>query len=185
MSKNRLIFQNWIVDLGGEPGNIKNPEFVSIEDLPVIWQNDKNSFESSKNAEQQRIIENAVNDALKKLSENEREFIIRYYYMGENYNQISEKTNREIYKLAAMHKRAVIKLKTALKAFVMKNYGIKSAQNKECIICCSEHKDQINELIKKRDRRRTWSPIIKQLKKEFGIIIKTPQILIGHEKYHI
>ena len=33
MSKNRVIYQNWIVDLGGEPNKNKVPEFLSLDEL--------------------------------------------------------------------------------------------------------------------------------------------------------
>lgn len=55
-------------------------------------------------------IERAVRESLDKLDDDEKEVIIYYYFMGQSYAEISEKWNREVFKLASLHNRALKKL---------------------------------------------------------------------------
>ena len=167
MSKRKVVYQNWIVELGFDPliiGTL-NKEQINID-------------ESEK-------IEKAVREALNELDEEEKELIVHYYFMGKTYTEISEKSNREIFKLSALHKRAVKKLRNKLSKFVEKYYGIKSETNADCQICNHSNNTEINRLIFERDKTKTWKPILKILREKYSINLKTPQLLIGHEKYHI
>jgi hypothetical protein len=76
------------------------------------------------------------------------------------------------------------KLEKHLAAFVKKRFGIANEVKRPCIICQSPRLAEINKLIEQRDKAATWKPVMKRLLEEFGIEIKSPQMLIGHEKYH-
>ncbi len=112
------------------------------------------------------------------------EFIIRFYFMGQGYGEISEKSGRAVHKLEALHKRAIRKLKARLQTFVKKRYGLKSRKGGVCALCESPHRAAINEIITKRSQLMTWRPVLKEINKQFGLNIKSPQVLIGHQKYH-
>ncbi len=167
MSNTRLLFQNWIVDLGFDPGHKR----ILLDTDNVIIPNE-------------RIIK-AVRLALGKMSKNEREFIERYYFEGESYIKIGQALRWMPYRIEALHRRAVKKLRKHLAFFVKKEFGIEIEIEYECPICNSPSKGEINELIKVKKPEETWKKIIKTLKEKYGITIKTPQILIGHQKYHI
>ncbi len=189
MSPKRVIYQNWIVETGFDPSKTSNDfteNFIEILSLEDLIESDR-SGEILQNLENDDVkkLRQAVRDALEMLTEDEREFIIRFYFMGEAYADISEKSNRAIHKLSALHKRAVKKLKNNLTEYVALKYGIKNIEENSCSICESQYKTEINQLIKRRNKRKTWKPIMDEIKLKYNLKINPPQVLISHEKYHI
>ena len=191
MARKRIVFQNWIADLGFDPqdkdvGNPDSSEYwpeVSIEDLPTTSQA---GVDQTNRGDGGRIDElrEAVQKALDKLSENEREFICRFYFMGQSYREISEESGRAVYSLEALHGRAVKKLQKQLAAFVKKRFKVEIQDDRSCPICRSPHRLEIDGIIEQRDKTATWKPVMSRLCREFGIKVKSPQLLIGHQKYH-
>ena len=114
----------------------------------------------------------------------EREFIERYHFEGESYCRIAEAMGMRMAMIDGLHRRATIKLKKLLAAFMADEFNLKVEAGPECPICISQYRDEIDRLIASKQKEETWRPIIQKLKKEYGIVIKTPQILIGHQKYH-
>ena len=188
LAKNRLIFQNWLVDIGYDPklgGPHKNEiEQISIDELFESGFDITQEIPDSQQNNRAEIIEHAVKNALAKLNDDEREFIIRFHFMGEKYIEIAEKSERELYSLVSMHNIAVKKLKKYLGQFVKEQFDIKEPKQSNCLICNSPYKEEINKLVSERDSKSTWKHIIRHVAKEYNIKIKSPQILIGHEKYH-
>lgn len=135
-------------------------------------------------------LETTVEKALDKLNEEEKRFIQYFYYDCFSYEKISQILGKRKYKLEKIHKDAKEKLKLVLKSFVKKRFGISlsldaSAKDMDCIICKSPHTKKLDELIKKKKKNQTWSRLIKLFKKDYGVNIKTPQILITHQKKHM
>lgn len=192
MARKRIIFQNWIADLGfdpsdrsvGDPDSKKNWPEISIEDLPESSVQTGDTQASGRDETGSSELRRAVRVALDKLTEDEREFVCQFYFMGRSYREISEESARAVYSLEALHRRAMKKLEKHLAAFVKKRFGIANEVKRPCIICQSPRLAEINKLIEQRDKAATWKPVIKRLREEFGIEIKSPQLLIGHEKYH-
>ena len=114
----------------------------------------------------------------------EREIVERFHFIGQTYRQMSEGSGRSIHKLEAIHKRALRKLKKELSGFVNATFGIVLSDARPCPLCRSPERAKIDILIRNRPRKSTWREIIGELKEHYGIIIRTPQTLIGHEKYH-
>lgn len=188
MSQNRIIYQNWLVELGAEPEQIQKEGLTNLFSLEEMIEGNfdlSSEFQSERERAQLTELKEAVSTALKKLSEEEREFIIRFYFMGESYNDLSEKSHRSIHKLSALNKRATKKLQKYLAEFVQKRFGLVSPKNKDCPICQSEDCHQINDLIQQRDKTGTWRPLLKILREKYQLKIKSVQTVIGHEKYHI
>ena len=192
MARKRIIFQNWIADRGidpndrsaADPSAEENWPEVSIDDLPDSAAADANEPISARREAKAAELRQAVRAALDKLSEDEREFICRFYFMGRSYREISEESGRTVYSLEALHGRAMKKLEKYLAPFVKERFGIEPSLNQTCAICRSPHLAEINRLIEQRDKTATWKPVMKRLREEFGIKVKSPQLLIGHEKYH-
>ncbi|MCK5126362.1 MAG: hypothetical protein KAR42_08910 [candidate division Zixibacteria bacterium] len=164
MRKNRLIYQNWIVELGYDP---------------VLGRQD--SSQANYNPE----LISAVSTAMFSLNESESDFIRSFYLQGLTYRQISSITGKDIYRLEAIHHRAVLKLRTRLADYLRKRNLVELSHDKKCPICAHEKAKDINILITRKDKRETWRKIIKTLADEYSIKITTPQMLIGHAKYHI
>ncbi|MDF1545687.1 MAG: sigma-70 family RNA polymerase sigma factor [bacterium] len=182
MSQPRIIFQDWIVQLGYDPGH------------PRADAQSAESGEFKTSSQLAEEIGREVKKAMTRLAENEREFIRQYYYMGRTYQQIADATGRKLYRLEALHNRAVRKLKKQLTPFVKKRFGpldqFEQKQKTEresennCPICKSGQRIKVDRIIAGRDKSETWRPVIQKLKAEFNICVSSPQQLIGHEKYH-
>ena len=168
MSNKRVIYQNWIAELGLDPVQIK--KFF-----------DTVAGEAPSSAE----VDGEVRRAIESLGEEEMEFVIRFYFMGQSYYEISEKSGRAVYKLESLHKRANRRLKSRLRSFMRIKYGIKSKSGKPCALCRSPHRDAINGLIAGKKEKSTWKPVMKEIHRQFGIKIRSPQVVIGHLKYHL
>ena len=173
MTRGRITYRNWIVEYGRDPELPLDPASM----MPT-------SQKAHDNDEMREAVRQAVEEALDELPYSEREFIIRFHFMGESYRHLAEETGREIHKLEALHRRALRRLKNKLAPFVAERFGLGVASKRTCPICNSDNRSQIDGLIKARNRRQTWRPVMRQLRSRYGIVVKTPQILIGHEKYH-
>jgi len=185
MKKNKIVYQNWIVDIGYNPvekkSRLSEIKLCSLEDL--ITDGFDCIDDKTENIEQ-HVIEKAVRDALERLDDEEKELIVRFYFMGETYSSMTTQSNKDLHKLASLHQRAVRKLKKYLKKFVKEQYNLNPSDKPVCIICQSIYHPEINLLIKKRDKTKSWKPVIDVLKNKYNIKVTTPMILIGHEKYH-
>lgn len=170
MSPARLTFQNWIVAIGRDP-SIRYPQ------QPLIPSVDSAGETVDEVAE-------AVERAIETLTEQEKFFIIRFYYMGQGYAEMSRLSGRAKHRLAAIHRRAIRKLRTRLAEFVRGRFRVEMETGRDCVICQSPFRSEIDAVIAGRDRTRTWRAVIKVLKNRYSLTIKSPQILIGHEKYH-
>jgi len=167
MCKPRLLYQDWIVELGRDPHLIELNRFNNVPEPVNV-----------------RIID-AVRSALKRLSSAEREFIELYYFRGCSLREIAAILHKRATRMPGLHRRALNKLKRELASFVREEFGIDTATGMNCLLCNSPHRMEIDRLILAKPERETWKRIIRILKNEFNIEITTPQILIGHLKYHI
>jgi hypothetical protein len=141
------------------------------------------SCEADKGADSE--IDKRVKRALAELSENEREFIVHFYFMGQTEQQIAKATGRTVVRLHTLHGRAVRKLRRSLGGFVAEWFGLEvDGQASGCPVCESEFAAEIDRIIANRDRKATWRPVMRQIHERFGIQIRSPQVLIGHERYH-
>lgn len=192
MSSNRIVYQNWIVELGRDPDrppdipgpDLDRSDFISLDELPEMSAARDKSNPAGSDFERVAAIREAVGCALEQLSDDEREFVERFYYIGQSYQRISQKSGRAIYKLEAIHKRAIKKLRKLLAPTVATMFGLTAGDNPRCVVCNSEYRGEIDRLIASREPRATWRPVIQTIKKKYGLIITTPQTLIGHRKYH-
>lgn len=167
MAKGKIIYQNWIVDIGIDPGQVGKLQIQSDLIKP----------------DQEVISE--VRAALEKLEPQESEFIESYYFQGKTYREIAKIQDRRISRIEGLHRRSLAKLKKYLARFVKERFDIKVEIGRDCIICNSPHKGKINKLIIIKKKEETWKNIIRILRDKYQLQIKTPQILIGHQKYHL
>ncbi|UCE25613.1 MAG: sigma-70 family RNA polymerase sigma factor [Candidatus Zixiibacteriota bacterium] len=170
MPSGRLIYQNWIAERGPlpHPGDWTllwlEPDTTTVEELDGLRE--------------------MVAQAVESLDEQERFLIFRYYYLGESLSQMSLLSGRARYRLAAMHQRALRKLKRSLAGLVKARYGLTVQSYRTCPVCESSNREEIEAVLRSRDWQRSWRPVMELLRKRYGVIISTPQVLIGHEKYH-
>lgn len=129
-------------------------------------------------------IERAVREALERLSDDERELVMLHYFDGLSLVEIARRADRAAYKVETMHRRAIAKLRRSLAAFVEAEFEITMPVD-DCPLCRSRHRGSIDQIIRERDRRRTWAPVLRCLRDEFGIEHLSVQRLIGHVRYHL
>ena len=169
---NKILYHNWIVDLGYNPGEINN--------------NTDLRFPGTSEEIQDSEVREEVNKALNQLSGEEKELIVRYHFMGESFQQIAQRTGRAPHKLTARHGKILLKLKDMLAEYVERKYKIVSQNSfPGCPICESDKKEELDDLIAKRNKKKSWRPIMAVLKNKYGLTIRYPQILKSHEKYHM
>jgi actin-related protein len=88
-------------------------------------------------------------------------------------------------RLERIHNSALEKLKFSLKEFVSQRYKIKIFPEGKCLICSHPEREKLDELIKTKKEEETWKKILRLFKEEFNLEVKTPQILINHQKKHM
>ncbi len=168
MSKPRLLYQDWIIEKTADP---------RLEELYDCLTDENGGYNPA-------IIE-AVRTALEKLTEEEREFIICYYFRGLNLVETASELNRKSTRMDGLHLQAVKKLKKHLAGFVEAEFGIKTEGTKPCPVCISRYRREIEKIIASKAPSVPWSAVLAELKRKFGIIIRAPQVLISHRKYHV
>ena len=160
------------------PKKVMHYDWIYLTLREGIWQNGEQS-------ERQKRIVAAVRTELDKLTEAERDFIEMFWFEGRSMAEISAVTGKPVYKLEGLNKRIIRKLKNRLAEFVESEFGLKHEVGSKCPICRHPRRDEIDRMILAKKPHQTFSSIITVLKRDYGIIIKTPQIIIGHRKYHI
>jgi len=190
MSGNRVVYQNWIVELGRDPETSAAPSGEEWSDAR-LFPLDHPAVANLTSAdgrptgdEPRESIRRRVGAALDELDDDERELVIQFHFMGESYRRISEKSGRSIHKLEAMHKRSLRKLRKNLAEFVGETFGVSPRSAPDCPVCRSPHAAELDEIIRRRDRTATWRPILSLFRTRYKLYIGSPQVLIGHEKYH-
>lgn len=155
----RITFQDWIVELGLNRSAFFPPA------VPA------------------RDIDQAVETALARLPDEEREFVVRFHFMGESYRELAEATGRPVYRFEAIHRRAFRRLRGLLGPFVHERFGLDEKES-TCPLCRSTERQAIDRLLAGKSERLTWRPIIRHLQNQFGIHVTTPQMLISHVQFH-
>ena len=191
MAAGRIIYRNWIVELGRDPKRLRQAPLDEPSERIFSESDRRTDIGDTQTAgglaeaiRRQELIQTEVRRALETLADQEREFVVCYYFLGHSYREISERSGRAVYKLEALHRRALRRLKRELRWLVHDLFGIKTPRRSRCPICDSPLRAQIDRLIAERDRLATWRPVIKELRDRYGLTVKSPQVLIGHEKYH-
>ena len=125
-----------------------------------------------------------VAEALQRLESDESEIIVQLYFLGRSLEEISRRSGRQRHRLYTLHRRALSKLRWCLQPYAAQRYGL-PVKRPECPLCDSPYCEEINELIRNRDRTRTWKPVLDEIRDKYGIDMRGPQRLIGHERYHM
>ena len=160
------------------PKKIVHYNWIYLTLREGIWQN-------SEASEKQKRIIKAVRTEIDRLSEIEREFVEMFWFEGRSLADIARVTGKQVYKLEGLSKRINRKLKNRLAGFVDSEFGLKAETGAKCLICNHPQRAKIDRMILAKKPQQTYKQIITTLKEEYGIIIKTPQMIIGHRKYHI
>jgi RNA polymerase sigma factor (sigma-70 family) len=132
MSSSRVVYQNWIADLGRDPAvpiDSFYPNEVGGQPDGRVDELERFTARLPDSQELQRVdrIRAAVTQALSKLSANEREIVEQFHFMGRTYSEIAELSGRAPHRLDALRQRALRKLRKILAPLVKELYGLGSA----------------------------------------------------------
>ncbi len=158
----RIVFLDWIYEVGSQ-----------------------NVFGQQGKSKLQKEIIAKVREAVESLPADERDFISMYWFEGKSLKELSELLGRKPHKLDGMNRRIIKKLKRKLAKYVCEQFGIVEQEVSRCIICSHPERKEIDRILLAKKADETFRPIYKLLSEQFGLKISTPQILIGHIKYHI
>jgi RNA polymerase sigma factor (sigma-70 family) len=164
---------------------IRALNWVTGKEEPDFVLSEKELLEKLKDEESKLELEEKVAKALDKLDSVEREFIRYFYFDCLSYNQISKFLSKTKDRLERIHRSALEKLKTCLKDYILQRYKIRVPLEKGCLICSHPSRKELEELIKAKKKEETWKDVLRIFKKEYNLEIKTPQILINHQKKHM
>lgn len=181
MGKNRILLQNWIVDLGFDPrqGSLPWPDGGS-DNGPSESTNPSGDPADDNTGR----IRQEVEAALKQLPEEERELIERFHFMGQSYRELSERSGRAEYRLESIHRRGLRRLRRLLAPLVKELYGLSDNSSTSCPLCQSPRRAEIDRLILLKPESDTWRPTMMKLREVFGIAVRSPQMIMGHKRYH-
>jgi len=167
--RKRIRALNWVT--GKE-----EPDFASAE-IELV--------EKLKDEESRIELEKKVAKAMDKLDSLEKEFIRYFYFDCLSYNRITQLLDKTKDRLERVHRSALEKLRFCLKDYVSQRYKLIIPQEKRCMICSHSSRKELEDLIRAKKKEETWKKILRIFKQKFNLEIKTPQILINHQKKHM
>lgn len=159
------------------PRKIIHQDWIYRTERPGIW-------EKKASSPRQERIRQMVREELQKLAFHEREFVELYWFQGRSMGEIAVLLGKKPYKLECLNRRIHRKLKSRLTDFVNSEFGLNIEKNPGCVLCGHPRRAAIDDLLKSKKPEETFKRIIKTLRAEFGVKVGTPQIIIGHMKYH-
>jgi len=170
--RGRIRYLNWALESSGMTG---------LEGLKPNL-NEKENLEKMKKDEE---LEKKVNQALDRLDQIERKFILYFYFDCLSYEKITLLLKRRKDKLQRIHQNALNKLKLILKDYVEKRFKLGVEDENNCIICQSPYREELDKIIRGKRKEETWKRIIRILQDHYDLRIKAPQTLIGHLRKHM
>ena len=157
----RVLYLDWIYEVG------RTKLFAEIGPTPS----------------QNQIIEK-VREAVSALPESEQEFVRLYWFEGHSLAELSKLLGRRQHKLDGLNRRILRKLRSRLADYVRESFGVDTSESRECVICSHPHRVEIDQILSTKTEQETFRRIYRELSERLGLRISTPQILLGHMKYH-
>ena len=145
----------------------------------------RNLFDTGEQTVLAKEIVEEVNRAISKLAERDREFVRLYWFEGRPIDELASLFGKSRHNIESLNKCILRKLKTRLAAYVKERFGIDVDSERKCPICYHPERAAIDDLLLAKKESETFKPIYRELRERFGLKVSTPQILIGHMKYHI
>lgn len=159
MGKSRIVKHHWTAVMVAAPESIRDSDHHD------------------------QIIEE-VRAAIAQLEPDEREVIERYYLRFEEFVTIAAALGIKDGHLATLHNRGLKRLRKLLSPFVQEQFGLDREETTRCPICRSMHRAAIDDLIRARDCRRPWRILLREIRAHYGVMIRTYQTVVSHQRYH-
>ncbi len=143
------------------------------------------AFDQSEPSALEKEIVDKVGRAISRLTEREQEFARLYWNEGRSVDEMVVAFNKSPHNIESMNRRILRKLRNDLADFVKERFGIDVESGRKCPICSHARRADIERILRAKTERETFRPVYRKLRDGFGLEIRTPQILIGHMKYHM
>ncbi len=132
-----------------------------------------------------KALDKTVREALAALGECEREIAERRFLMGQSLEVIRGDLDLSQHEVERRLREVIIKLRRLLGPFVRERFNINPKSERHCPLCEFGDTTLIEEIIATKKKKETWRRIMAELEKEVGVRVSSPQVLIGHVKYHL
>lgn len=146
----------------------------------AIWQQRPQSPADAKASERTAA---EVRNALAQLSALERRVIEMYHFDGRSIRSIAATLRKRPSTITNLHRCALKKLRKLLAEYAHDRYAI-APERSTCCICLSQHRQAIDDLIKRKRPEEPYGPLIREIRERFDLRIVSPQTILGHMKYH-
>lgn len=164
MAKHRITYRNWATDSAGALSDRQDGDSAPSDSAESISAH--------------------VRAAIEKLEPAERLLVERYYLRFEDLSAIADSMQLTPARMETVHRSAMKRLIKLLGAYVEERFGINSLPREQCLICLSPRRSEIDHLIATRDPKRPWRILLRKLRAEFGINIRSCQTIKSHQRYH-
>ncbi len=138
-----------------------------------------------RETQEDESIDLEVRKAVARLLPDEKQFVELFYFEFRTYGEIARRMKRKVHKLERINQRVREKLRLLLGDFVKERFGIAVSPVTDCVICNSPDKAAIDRLIREKKDEQTYSRLMSILRHEYGLDIRTPQVIIGHRRKHM
>lgn len=126
----------------------------------------------------------AVQEAVSRLSPEEQELVHQLYVLGRSIPDLAAATGQSADRLQTVHHRIQRRLRSLLGPFVCREYGLAVGETGYCPVCRSPRRGEIDRIIAAKRLDQTWRPIMRTIREQTGLTVRSPHVLIGHRKYH-
>lgn len=155
-------------------------DWVFLTDRSSIWQNDPLSPEELQRREE---ITKKVRVALNALPPLERIVIEKYHFDGQSLSAIARSLGKNTIYVTNLRRRALRRLRKYLADYARQRFGIET-KSARCCICYSDYREEIDVLIAAKRPEEPYSVLIREVRERFGLLIRSPQTIKGHARYH-
>ncbi len=127
----------------------------------------------------------AVRAAVSRLDPDQQDLIYQVYVLGRTLPDLADTTGLPHARLAVMHRRVKRRLCSLLAAFVNQRFGLDVGESVGCPICRHPGRGDIDRIIAAKRPDQSWRPIMRAIREQTALDLRSPHALIGHARYHL
>jgi hypothetical protein len=145
-----------------------------------LWASAGNSDECEAARRRREL---AVQAALERLPELERQIVRQYHFDGASLTRIAAGLGIDTQTAINRYHRALRRLKRLLGGFVKSEFGL-PPEISHCAICNSPARAEIERLLALRQPGERLGPMMRTIRRQFDARIISPMTIVAHLKYH-
>jgi hypothetical protein len=126
-----------------------------------------------------------VQGAIRRLSASEQHFVRLYWFEAWSDKELSERLGSGPKRLRSVKRQILIKLRWMLQGWAAQRFRIAQPRGPDCVICGHPLRSEIDSMLSSKKPEESLGSVLRKLREDFGLSISTPQIVLGHMKYHM